>query len=88
MKKKEEEKKSKISGLASGDIGLILDSKELDDHTKMKAIGVPIGFQSTKGKFVPDARCHAHAARIKSQRQYRQYMNRRGGFNRPLDAVH
>ena len=25
------------------------------------------------------------AVRVKTHREYRQYMNRRGGFNRPLD---
>ncbi|KAG0001166.1 U4/U6.U5 small nuclear ribonucleoprotein, partial [Modicella reniformis] len=42
------------------------------------------GFDSTKGKHVAGA--DVSGADIKKQRQYRQYMNRRGGFNRPLDA--
>lgn len=41
------------------------------------------GFDSTKGKHVPGA--DVSAADIKKIRQYRQYMNRKGGFNRPLE---
>ncbi|KAF9100271.1 hypothetical protein BGX29_009300 [Mortierella sp. GBA35] len=42
------------------------------------------GFDSTKGKKVAGA--DVSGVDIKQQRQYRQYMNRRGGFNRPLDS--
>ncbi|KAF9912952.1 U4/U6.U5 small nuclear ribonucleoprotein [Linnemannia zychae] len=42
------------------------------------------GFDSTKGKKVAGA--DVSGVDIKKQRQYRQYMNRRGGFNRPLDS--
>lgn len=38
------------------------------------------GFDSTKGKKVAGA--NVSGADIKQQRTYRQYMNRRGGFNR------
>ncbi|RIB06088.1 hypothetical protein C2G38_1939423, partial [Gigaspora rosea] len=38
------------------------------------------GFGTTKGKKVLGN--EASAVSIKKQRQYRQYMNRRGGFNR------
>lgn len=47
------------------------------------------GFDSTKGKPVDD-NAHGAAAgatRHESKRDYRQYMNRRGGFNRPLDQA-
>jgi len=51
----------------------------------MKQMGLPGGFDTSKGKpCPPDA--SQHASRLKTKRQYRQYMNRRGGFNRPLDA--
>ncbi|GLE01380.1 hypothetical protein PINS_up010210 [Pythium insidiosum] len=45
------------------------------------------GFDSTKGKSVEDNAVGpaAGAARKETKREYRQYMNRRGGFNRPLD---
>ncbi len=29
----------------------------------------------------------ASAVDVKKKRKYRQYMNRRGGFNRPLDKI-
>jgi len=50
----------------------------------MSQLGLPVGFDSTKGKQV--AGNDAGAVKVKSTREYRQYMNRRGGFNRPLDA--
>jgi U4/U6.U5 tri-snRNP-associated protein 3 len=43
-------------------------------------------FNTTKGKHVPGS-CNASAANIKVEKKYRQYMNRRGGFNRPLDPM-
>ncbi|KAF9199818.1 hypothetical protein BGZ49_010014 [Haplosporangium sp. Z 27] len=55
-----------------------------DEEARMMALMGFGGFDSTKGKKVPGA--DVSGADIKKQRQYRQYMNRRGGFNRPLDA--
>ena len=49
----------------------------------LKALGLPLCFVSTKGKHVPGN--YVGAVRVKTHREYRQYMNRRGGFNRPLD---
>lgn len=43
------------------------------------------GFDTTAGKDVGDPRCKQEAVMKKEVRRYRQYMNRRGGFNRPLD---
>lgn len=45
------------------------------------------GFDSTKGKPVEDngKGVATGAVRKEKKRQYRQYMNRRGGFNRPLE---
>ncbi|RUS33324.1 hypothetical protein BC938DRAFT_472106, partial [Jimgerdemannia flammicorona] len=43
------------------------------------------GFETTKNKHVPGT--DVSAVSIKKTRQYRQYMNRRGGFNRPLDKI-
>ena len=31
--------------------------------------------------------CNASAIAYKTVKKYRQYMNRRGGFNRPLDSI-
>ncbi|SPO36335.1 uncharacterized protein PSFLO_01806 [Pseudozyma flocculosa] len=43
------------------------------------------GFGTTKGKKV--AANEAGAAEVKKERTWRQYMNRKGGFNRPLDKI-
>lgn len=42
------------------------------------------GFSTSKNQKRPNAE---GAADIKKQRTWRQYMNRRGGFNRPLDPL-
>ncbi|KAK8849710.1 hypothetical protein IAR55_005045 [Kwoniella newhampshirensis] len=43
------------------------------------------GFDSTKGKGIP---VNADGAvKVNKQRTWRQYMNRRGGFNRPLEKM-
>jgi len=55
-----------------------------DDENLMKKFGIPTGFKTTKGKYVPDA--NHSAVKLTTKRQPRQYMNRRGGFNRPLPA--
>ncbi|OUM70433.1 hypothetical protein PIROE2DRAFT_37289, partial [Piromyces sp. E2] len=51
-----------------------------DIEAQMMAIMGFGGFDSTKGKHVPGT--DVSAVNIKKKRQYRQYMNRRGGFNR------
>jgi len=43
------------------------------------------GFSTTKGTHVEGNQIGA--AKVNKQRTWRQYMNRRGGFNRPLDKV-
>lgn len=50
----------------------------------MAALGLPAAFSSTKGKQVAGA--DVSGARVVKKRKYRQYMNRKGGFNRPLDG--
>ena len=47
------------------------------------------GFATTKDAEVPDNQTSAARGAVKKNqnRLYRQYMNRRGGFNRPLDKV-
>ena len=42
------------------------------------------GFNSTRGKQVDDPNSNASAVHKKTTRRARQYMNRPGGFNRPL----
>ena len=80
----------KTSTALSKDQPIILDPKNLEGKTEeeiemMKVMGFA-GFETTKGKHVEGA-CNASAANIQQKRRYRQYMNRKGGFNRPLDPV-
>eukprot|EP00163_Fabomonas_tropica_P005783 TRINITY_DN1541_c0_g1_i12.p1 TRINITY_DN1541_c0_g1~~TRINITY_DN1541_c0_g1_i12.p1 ORF type:complete len:183 (-),score=46.90 TRINITY_DN1541_c0_g1_i12:62-610(-) len=59
--------------------------RELTEEEKMMAaMGIPIGFDTTKGKLT-DPSTNMSGARRQTKRTYRQYMNRRGGFNRPLE---
>ncbi|KAL9254730.1 U4/U6.U5 small nuclear ribonucleoprotein 27 kDa protein-like protein [Drosera capensis] len=60
------------------------DEVDADEVEMMKKLGIPTGFDSTKGKPVPGA--NVSGVRVVTKRQPRQYMNRRGGFNRPLPA--
>ncbi|KAI9228542.1 MAG: hypothetical protein DHS80DRAFT_15296 [Piptocephalis tieghemiana] len=58
---------------------------EMDDESAMMALMGFSGFDSTKDKKVLGE--DIGMADIKKKRVYRQYMNRKGGFNRPLDKV-
>ena len=62
----------------------------LDEEEQMRRLlGFSGGFATTKGQEVVDNRKSAArgvAAKNKA-RKYRQYMNRKGGFNRPLDKM-
>lgn len=66
------------------------DDEELDDEQRqmMEMMGFG-GFGTTKGKAVEDNQSSAArgAASKNKGRKYRQYMNRKGGFNRPLDKM-
>ena len=44
------------------------------------------GFGTTKNKGIGEQAIES-AAQVSVQRTWRQYMNRRGGFNRPLDKM-
>lgn len=61
----------------------------MDDEEQMKRLLGFDGFGSTKGKTVQDN--HSSAARgvaaKNKARKYRQYMNRKNGFNRPLEKM-
>lgn len=61
-----------------------MEGKSQEEIDMMKMMGFA-GFDTTKGKQVNgnDVGGVHHVVR----RKYRQYMNRRGGFNRPLDFV-
>lgn len=54
----------------------------------MKLMGFG-GFNSTKGKIVYDNHENASVGAVSKhkKREFRQYMNRKGGFNRLLDAM-
>ncbi|MFS8028225.1 putative U4/U6.U5 small nuclear ribonucleoprotein 27kDa protein [Helianthus anomalus] len=54
------------------------------DADEIEMMGIPVGFDSTKGK--PVEGNDVSGIRAVTKRQPRQYMNRRGGFNRPLPA--
>ena len=52
----------------------------------MLAMGIPFSFDTTQGKDVEDPNAKASGIKTSSKRTARQFMNRRGGFNRPLPA--
>ncbi|KAG5447671.1 U4/U6.U5 small nuclear ribonucleoprotein [Clonorchis sinensis] len=61
------------------------DENMTEEQKEMMRIMGFCDFDSTKGKHVIGN--SVYVANITKQRKYRQYMNRRGGFNRPLDPV-
>ncbi|KAG9333059.1 hypothetical protein JZ751_013844 [Albula glossodonta] len=62
-----------------------LQGKTEEEIEMMKIMGFAT-FDSTKGKKT-DGSVNAHAVNVSQKRKYRQYMNRKGGFNRPLDFI-
>jgi U4/U6.U5 tri-snRNP-associated protein 3 len=58
------------------------DAEEEDEEAAMRRMMGFSGFDSTKGKEVDDPNANASAVFKKSVRSARQYMNRKGGFNR------
>lgn len=52
----------------------------------MMAMGIPFGFESTQGKHVDDKASNQGAVKVATKRSARQYMNRKGGFNKALPA--
>ncbi|KAF9477365.1 hypothetical protein BDN70DRAFT_881267 [Pholiota conissans] len=70
--------------LNSNENGEAMEEDNDEDDAMMTMMGVA-GFGSTKGKHV--AGNQEGGADIKKVRTWRQYMNRRGGFNRPLDKI-
>ncbi|VDD91151.1 unnamed protein product [Enterobius vermicularis] len=78
---KRDEKKGKRSQQAET---IDLDSLKNVDKEFTRLMGFT-SFNTTKNKKVPGN--HDGAVKINKPRRYRQYMNRKGGFNRPLDYV-
>jgi len=61
-----------------------MDAMGGEEADMMAMMGIA-GFGTTKGK--PVEGNQEGAVKIKKVRTWRQYMNRRGGFNRPLDKI-
>ncbi|XP_077544082.1 uncharacterized protein LOC144156130 [Haemaphysalis longicornis] len=61
-----------------------LEGKTEEEQEMMKLMGFG-SFDSSKGKHIPGN--NVGAVHVIQKRKYRQYMNRKGGFNRPLDFV-
>lgn len=61
-----------------------LEGKTPDEQEMMKMMGF-CSFDTTKNKKVDGN--DVGAVHVILKRKYRQYMNRKGGFNRPLDFV-
>jgi len=56
---------------------------QVEEQAMQKLLGFAT-FDTTKGK--DHSETAVHGVKKNTKRQYRQYMNRRGGFNRPLDG--
>jgi len=61
-------------------------SEMTEEERQMKEMLGFGSFHSTQGKKVKGN--DVGAVNVVVKRKYRQYMNRKGGFNRPLDPVH
>ncbi|CAH2241641.1 U4/U6.U5 small nuclear ribonucleoprotein 27 kDa protein-like [Pararge aegeria] len=61
-----------------------LEGKTPEEQEMLKVMGF-CGFDTTKGKKI-DGNVEGDV-HVVLKRKYRQYMNRKGGFNRPLDFV-
>jgi U4/U6.U5 tri-snRNP-associated protein 3 len=73
-----------VRGDAAGQEAPEEDGDEADPEAAMMRLMGFSGFNSTKGKEVDDPNAKMGAVFQKSVRRARQYMNRKGGFNRPL----
>lgn len=62
-----------------------MKDKTEEEIEMMKLMGFG-SFDTTKGKKT-DGSVNAYAVNVTMKRKYRQYMNRKGGFNRPLDFI-
>ncbi|KAH0623031.1 hypothetical protein JD844_030929 [Phrynosoma platyrhinos] len=80
-KKENKEAKGKERQITEED----LEGKTEEEIEMMKMMGFA-SFDTTKGKKV-EGSVNAYAINVSQKRKYRQYMNRKGGFNRPLDFI-
>lgn len=69
---------------ATPEEGEEIEATTADEEAMMAAMGLS-SFGSTKGKHVEGNQ--EGSVNVKKIRTWRQYMNRRGGFNRPLDKI-
>lgn len=74
--------------IALGATGMI-DGEELTEEEQMQRLMGFSTFSTTKNEEVEDNKKSAAAGTSSKNkaRKYRQYMNRKGGFNRPLDKM-
>lgn len=95
-KKVEQGAASKVGGSETQEEDMEAEAEEEDDELdeeeqmeEMKRMMGFGGFNTTKGTKVEDN--HTGAAKgfasVKTARKYRQYMNRKGGFDKPLDKI-
>jgi U4/U6.U5 tri-snRNP-associated protein 3 len=69
------------------DNAVALDAElSAEEIQMMMAMGIPFGFDSTQGKHVDDTASNQGAVKVATKRSARQYMNRKGGFNKALPA--
>ncbi|KAL2092190.1 hypothetical protein ACEWY4_011988 [Coilia grayii] len=80
-KKEVKDKPVKVHQISEED----MQGKTEEEIEMMKLMGFG-SFDSSKGKKV-DGSVNAYAVNVTMKRKYRQYMNRKGGFNRPLDFI-
>ncbi|XP_034397665.1 U4/U6.U5 small nuclear ribonucleoprotein 27 kDa protein [Cyclopterus lumpus] len=62
-----------------------MEGKTEEEIEMMKLMGFG-SFNTSKGRKT-DGSVNAFAINVSMKRKYRQYMNRKGGFNRPLDFI-
>ncbi|XP_063051010.1 U4/U6.U5 small nuclear ribonucleoprotein 27 kDa protein [Engraulis encrasicolus] len=80
-KKEGKDKPVKVHQISEED----MEGKTEEEIEMMKLMGFG-SFDSSKGKKT-DGSVNAYAVNVSMKRKYRQYMNRKGGFNRPLDFI-
>ena len=83
--KRKQEKEDKAAGATAADFDMSagLTAEEI---AMMQSLGLPFGFQTTAGAHIEDGAANDGDFKVSSQRKPRQYMNRKGGFNRSLPA--
>ncbi|XP_043546815.1 U4/U6.U5 small nuclear ribonucleoprotein 27 kDa protein-like [Chiloscyllium plagiosum] len=62
-----------------------MEGKTEEEIELLRVMGFD-AFDTTKGKKL-EGSVNAYAVNVQQKRKYRQYMNRKGGFNRPLDFI-